>query len=190
MIENDNAVKEIASFRAFNVDRTHASRSVPGVYDVIGVGLNYRMSELQAALGCTQLDKFSDNLQRRASNFSVLKQRLLAVNGISHVLDSQNSNCKNSYYCLIAVLDSHVAHHRNKILQLLKADNIGCSVYYPQPVPRMKYYADKYQYDLSKYPNATMISDNSIALPVGPHLQEDDMLIIADALEKIIKNLA
>lgn len=186
---NENTVKNIASFRAFNVDRNHSTRNIPGVYDVIGVGLNYRMSELQAALGCTQLKKISDILSRRANNFSILKQELLSINGISHVLDSQDSDCENSYYCLIAVLNSEIAQYRNQILQFLKAEQIGCSVYYPQPVPRMKYYSHKYQCDLSQYQNAAIISDNSIALPVGPHLQSDDMLLIAKSLNKIIRTL-
>src|SRR3990167_1069511 len=184
---NEILAKNIASFRAFNVDRTHSSRNIPGIYDVIGVGLNYRMSELQAALGCTQMDKIAHNLQRRSNNFSFLKQALSSMVGVSHVLDSQHPDGNNSHYCLIVILDSRVISQRNKILQQLKADNVGCSVYYPQPVPRMKYYAEKYQYELSDYPNASMISDGSIALPVGPHLQIADMLIIADSLEKTIK---
>lgn len=179
-------VSDIASFRAFNVDRTHTNRSVPGVYDVIGVGLNYRMSEFQAALGCTQMNKISDILQRRSRNFIALKRELTKIEQMSHVLDSQNADCINSHYCLIVVLESKLTSKRNDILQQLKAGNIGCSVYYPQPVPRMKYYADKYNNDLSKFPNATRISDGSIALPVGPHLQEEDMVTIASELKQIL----
>ncbi len=46
-----------SKYRAFSVDRTYSKRLMPGVYDVLDVGLNYRMSELQAALGCSQLKK-------------------------------------------------------------------------------------------------------------------------------------
>lgn len=189
LVANDQkVVRDIASFRAFSVDRSHTNRETPGIYDVIGVGLNYRMSELQAALGITQLAKFSENLRRRAHNFSVLKQQLLTIPGVSHVLDSQSSDCKNSYYCLIVILDSHVQTQRNNILRRLKEEGIGCSVYYPQPVPRMKYYSEKYQFDGSQYPNACRISDGSIALPVGPHLSEDDMLFISDSLREILQS--
>ena len=67
---------------------------------------------------------------------------------------------------------------RNKLIQKLKEYSIGCSVYYPQPVPRMKYYNDKYNINPNEYKNASIISDYSIALPVGPHLDEDDMDVI------------
>lgn len=179
-------VKKIASFRAFNVDRTHANRDLPGMYDVIGVGLNYRMSEMQAALGCTQMDKLSENLSRRKKNFSLLKKQLTAIDGVSHVLDSQNSDCINSHYCLIVLLDKKIASQRNKILQKLKTRGIGCSVYYPQPVPRMRYYREKYQYDASNFQNATTLSDTAIALPVGPHLSEEDMLTISNAFKNCL----
>lgn len=184
--KNQKTVSEIASFRAFNVDRTHTNRSVPGVYDVIGVGLNYRMSELQAALGCTQMDKISENLHRRVKNFNFLKNELKNINGIKSVLDSKNSDCINSHYCLITILDKPLDKYRNQILQKLRSLDVGCSAYYPQPVPRMKYYADKYKNDLSQFPNATIISDSSLALPVGPHLNEEDMNIIAETLNEIL----
>lgn len=187
--KNKKTVSEIASFRAFNVDRTHSNRDLPGMYDVTGVGLNYRMSEMQAALGCTQMDKLSENLHRRAKHFNVLKKALLSVGGISHVLDSQNSECVNSHYCLIAIFEKNLASKRNQILKQLKEMNIGCSVYYPQPVPRMMYYKERYHYDLAEFPNATILSDGSIALPVGPHLTEEDMLVIADSLKKVIENI-
>ena len=56
---------------------------------------------------------------------------------------------------------------------------VGTSVYYPQPVPRLAYYRNKYGSDLSLYPNAARISDQSIALPVGPHLARGDVEYIA-----------
>jgi dTDP-4-amino-4,6-dideoxygalactose transaminase len=64
----------------------------------------------------------------------------------------------------------------------MKSDNIGTSVYYPQPVPRMSYYRNKYGYDAASYPEAEKISDASIALPVGPHLTITHMDRIAAAL--------
>ena len=71
-------------------------------------------------------------------------------------------------------------------MDALTALGIGSSVYYPQPVPRMKYYKDKYGYDASKYVNAAKLSDQSIALPVGLHLGEQEMKYIASSLINIL----
>jgi dTDP-4-amino-4,6-dideoxygalactose transaminase len=185
--KNENTVKEIAHFRAFSVDRTFSERKIPGVYDVTGVGLNYRMSELQAALGCTQLQKLPLNLSIRNSNFLQLQRKLLKTKYIDHILDSKNSDSINSHYCLVVILDGTIRDKRNDIIFALTEKGIGCSVYYPQPVPRMKYYLDKYQTSSEDYKNAAIISDGSIALPIGPHLGNAEMDKIADSLDEILR---
>jgi dTDP-4-amino-4,6-dideoxygalactose transaminase len=73
---HQDVVASIARFRAFNVDRTHAERTIPGIYDVTGLGMNYRMSEMQAALGRVQLTKLPAIARRRAANFKALKAGL------------------------------------------------------------------------------------------------------------------
>jgi perosamine synthetase len=75
------------------------------------------------------------------------------------------------------------------VINRLKAAGVGTSVYYPQPVPRMTYYRDKYGYDAALYPEATAISDQSIALPVGPHLSDEDVEYIGDTFAGIVKEL-
>ncbi len=186
LVSKDQQTAEaIANFRAFSVDRTHTQRKVPGVYDVTGVGMNYRMSEMQAALGCTQLDKVSDILEQRKSNFERLKNNLLNLNNL-HVLDSNNPDVVNSYYCMVLVLQGDLSGKRTEIIEGLKEMGVGTSVYYPQPVPRMSYYQEKYGYKEGLYTNAETISDNSIALPVGPHLNTDDMDYISDCISNIL----
>lgn len=185
--KNEDVVNWAASFRAFNVDRTFRDRKIAGVYDVNGVGLNYRMSEMQAALGCEQVKKLPDILQKRRNNFLYLKEQLLRLDGIS-VLDSRDVNSVSSHYCLLAILDEGSNQRRNDLITSLTSNKIGCSVYYPQPVPRMKYYAEKYGYEREKYKNAERVSDQGIALPVGPHLSEQHMESIYQHIKNAISS--
>ena len=97
-----------------------------------------------------------------------------------------NDELQSCYYCLGALLDKEISSYRSEIINSLSIKGIGSSVYYPQPVPRMKYYQNKYGYDHTKFLNATCISDSMIALPVGPHLSVKDMKKISIELEKII----
>jgi dTDP-4-amino-4,6-dideoxygalactose transaminase len=183
--KNEQILKAIAHFRAFSVDRTHTERSLPGFYDVDGVGLNARMSEMQAAMGICQVDKLPRILAARRRNFTQLKTALLTKTNLM-VLDPISPDCQNSHYCLVAVLPPSLAARRNNIMLALKEKGIGTSIYYPQPVPRMQYYREKYKIDPKFYPNATYLSDAGIALPVGPHLTENDMDVIADAMSEIL----
>jgi perosamine synthetase len=174
--------ERVAKLRAHGVDRTHGERSMPGMYDVPGIGLNYRLSELQAALGRSQLSRIDEILARRRENFVLLKERLERLDGV-RVLDGPG----NSWYCLTIVLDEELGRRRNDLVDAVNSSGIGTSLYYPQPVPRMSYYRQKYGYDSARFPNAEAISDRSIALPVGPHVEPDDAIRIAETVAEALE---
>lgn len=184
---NKETVDRIAKFRAFSVDRTHSERKVPGIYDVADIGMNYRMSEMQGALGRTQLKKLPEILKRRKQNFDTLKAGLEEIEDI-RVIDDTNPSYTNTHYCLIAVLEGALSAKRDDIILALQAMGVGTSVYYPHPVSRLTAYRKRYGYIDGTYPNAETISDRSIALPVGPHLGPDDMSDIASALRMVIRS--
>jgi perosamine synthetase len=96
---------------------------------------------------------------------------------------------ESSHYCLGAILDNELVIKRPEIINSLSERGVGSSVYYPQPVPRMKYYQEKYGYDKTQYPVAAQISDGIVALPVGPHLSLDDMQIIASELKQCMEKI-
>jgi dTDP-4-amino-4,6-dideoxygalactose transaminase len=175
----------VARLRAFGVDRTHTERAVPGVYEVPEIGLNYRMSELQAALGRAQMQRIEENLRMRRANFELLKSELAGIP--LRVLDARHPQAKNSHYCLVAVFEEKLAKKRNDIVKKLNSAGIGTSIYYPQPVPRMAYYRKKYGYDEARFPEATKISDASVALPVGWHVSPEDVRYIATTLKQIVR---
>lgn len=184
-----DVVAAVARFRAFGVDRTHAERTIPGVYDVTGAGMNYRMSEMQAALGRSQLERLPEILARRRENFGALAERL-AGTGLVTVLDAADDRARSSHYCLTALLQRPLAVRRDELVARLNADGVGTSVYYPHPVPRLGYYRFKYGYDSALYRGAEAISDHSLALPVGPHLDSSDINRIGDTFERAAADLA
>lgn len=179
-------VARVATLRAFGVDRRHDERAVPGMYDVPGLGLNYRMSELQAALGRSQLARIDENLSRRRANFTTIIAALEGVHG-ANVVDSTDGRIVNSHYCLTLVLDGALGAQRGEIVTRLNDLGVGTSLYYPQPVPRMSYYQQRYGYDADQFPGAEGISDRSIALPVGPHLGPGDAEWIGERVREALE---
>jgi perosamine synthetase len=180
--------QKISKARAFGIDRTFAERKIPGVYDVLSLGINYRLSDINSAIGREQLKRLDIILERRAKNFAALKKGLAGLEHVA-ILDVTGTNQTNSHYCLTAVFDGPLADQRTEIIQRLGAVGVGTSVYYPHPIPRLVYYHEKYGEDLSRFANAARISDQSIALPVGPHIDTDDMEYIAQTLTTIVKDL-
>ena len=174
--------------KAFGVDRTHGERKIPGVYDTVALGFNYRMSEIHAAIGIEQIKKLPDFLVKRAENHQALAVLMADIDGIS-VLQAPVGRLHSSHYCLAIVLNDGLASKRPMIMDSLTLRGIGSSIYYPQPVPRMTYYREKYGYNPEQFPHAARLSDLSIALPVGPHLNITDMQTIANSLIEIVKGI-
>jgi len=182
---HEEVASRVARLRAHGVDRSHSERAVPGMYDVPSIGLNYRLSEIQAALGRSQLARIDEILERRRANFEALRDALAGTPGL-RVLDGSG----NSHYCASLVLEGELGSKRDDVLRLIGERGIGASVYYPQPVPRMTYYREKYGYDAARYPGAETISDRAIALPVGPHLEPGDAETVAAAVLAAVEEVS
>lgn len=180
--QNEKIAAKIHRLKAFGVDRTTDERKVPGVYDVTMLGYNYRMNEIQAAIGIAQVKRLDYFLAKRKENYEVLYDKLKEMSEIT-LLKSSHGKFQSSYYCMTIILNDDCANKRFEIVNLLNEKGIGTSVYYPKPVPHMKYYKEKYGYPEESFPVASWISYNSIALPVGPHLSTDDMDYIAEGVK-------
>ena len=186
---NADLADRVGRARAFGVDKSFGERSIPGLYDVPTLGLNFRMSDINAAVGRMQLARIGEILRRRRENFTSLRDGLAGVPHLS-ILDASDPASLNSHYCLGVVLDGPLAGKRNQAVGMLNRSGVGTSVYYPQPVPRMTYYRQKYGYDERAFPQAARISDQSVALPVGPHLGPDDMEYMAEAVKATVKEVS
>lgn len=187
--KHDELASKLKLNKAFGVNKTHVERKIPGMYDAVSLGFNYRMSELHAAIGVEQLKKIDGFLIKRRKNFNVLKELLSHNKKIRVVPQPYNELKKSCHYCLSILLDKVISDKRSKIMEKLTSEGIGSSIYYPQPVPRMKYYSEKYGYNPNKYNNASLFSDSSIALPVGPHLDDLEMEYIAEKFNSIINSI-
>ena len=158
---------------------------MPGIYDVTMLGFNYRMNELEAALGIGQLKRVPGFLRWRKANYAALATGLAEIDELK-LFKSSHGEFESSYYCLAVMLDGVLAPRRAEIVASLTAGGGGSSVYYPGPVPHLTYYREKYGIAERDFPVAKAISERSIALPVGPHLDPDDMAYIVAAMKRAV----
>lgn len=78
---------------------------------------------------------------------------------------------------------------RNELVQKLSAKGVGTSIYYPHPVPRFRYYAEKYGFQAGRFPGAEAVADASVSLPVGPHLDESQMEVMVKSLHEALQEI-
>lgn len=187
--KHSEVLEKITLQRAFGVDRTHGQRKIPGQYDVNMLGFNYRMNELQAAMGTIQVGRLDGFLEKRKRNHEILSERLQGIERL-HQFESSQGDFQSSYYCKSVVLRGGLQEKRVEVIQALVAKGVGTSIYYPRPVPDLTYYREKYGSAEGKFPEAAKIAYHSIALPVGPHLKEGDAEYVADTLIEVIGEIS
>ena len=116
------------------------------------LGFNYRMNEIEAAVGLCQLKKLDRFLIARERNYKVLYQKLSNINGI-WTFPSKNKYSNSSHYCFNLVLEEKNKFKRNELQDKLKELNIGTSIHYP---PRSLYFLiiEKYNFKIGDFPIA------------------------------------
>jgi len=182
VISNYKSVFEkVKKMKAFGIDISPDLRTKPGVYDVKELGYNYRMTDFQAALGVGQMERYDTNVASRRKNAKLYCELLGNNDNISFTEYSNN----NSYFLFQIILDKSI--NRDKILLNLKENDIGVSIHYATPVPLMSYYKYKYGYKAENFPNATIYGNQSISLPVHPHLSNSDIEYVCSTLLNIVE---
>ena len=188
LITNKKSIAEkIKVKKAFGVNKNYNQRNFPGKYDVKDLGFNYRMSELHASLGIEQMKKLNNFLKLRERNFKYLCDKLQTIKNIV-ILKNNNKRFSSSNYCLSLILENSLRNKRIKFIKQLNKYGIGTSIYYPKPVPYMTFYKKKYKYKLKEFTNASVVSNQSISLPVGPHLNIVKVNYMIKKIKKIISN--
>lgn len=180
---DDKVIKKVKKLKAFGIDTPPEMRTKPGVYDVQGLGYNYRMTDIQAALGVGQMERYEDNVARRRKNARLYCEMLKNMEEISFTEYSNN----HSYFLFQIILDKSI--DRDKVILGLTENGIGVSIHYATPVPLMSYYKNKYGYKAEDFPNAVYYGRQSISLPVHPNINISDIEFVCETLFKLFKLL-
>jgi perosamine synthetase len=186
--DDDNVATRVRHLRAFGYDRGLGERKIPGIYDVVSLGHNFRMSEVQAAVGIGQLEQLAAFLAARRRNTDILLDGLAGIDGIA-TFPIRHGKASSGLYCVNIVFTDE-RFDRDMMIGRLNAAGVGTSVHYPIAVPLARYYREKYGYRAGDFPVAEWISNNAISLPVGPHVTAADAAYIADTVRQLSKDAA
>lgn len=187
--KNKKIIDKVKKFKAFGYDRPLNQRIIPGMYDVNLLGYNFRMNEIEAAIGLEQLKRLPSFIKKRKTNMSTYKSKIKNIKNI-RLIDNDLNKVINSYYCAVIMLENSLKTKRNQILKILVNKGIGCSIYYPGPIPNYKFYKKKYKINVNEFKNASLFSNSSISLPLGPHINKSEINFICQQLQNIVEELS
>jgi perosamine synthetase len=152
--------------------RTHGEKVK---YTSLILGNNYRMTEIQAAIGVEQLKKLPVFLARRSENAKKLTKLLEKSDKID--LPPKLVNRTPSGYLYTVRIRNATMETRNSIIKKMQAQGIGADAYYPTPVHQMPYY--KQTFGVFDLPETLKAANQVISLPIHPGVTEEQIKFIA-----------
>jgi perosamine synthetase len=151
-------------------------------YDVVELGYNYRMNEVQAALGICQLKRIDDINEKRKEAAKYYTKRLSEIEGIITPYEAEDRTHLYHLYA-IRVLKEKFGIDRNDLFKNLSASGIGTSVHYT-PLHFLTFYK-KLGYGKQSFPVAERVSKEILSLPLFPTISK---LQINFVVKEIAKN--
>jgi len=151
------------------------------------LGYNYRMTEVSAALGVTQMERIKEILGKREAVAQAYNKKLADIGGIK--IPFVEKNVKMSWFVYVVRLDERFSRKdRDKITQKLKEMGISARDYFP-PIHLEPFYVEMFGYKTGDFPVTEKVSESTIALPFYNNLTEKEIDYIANSLRQIIQSL-
>ena len=181
-IENAEIYKmfQLLSLHGQNKDALAKTKIGAWEYDIIGPWYKCNMTDIMAAIGLRQLDRYLGLLERRVEMMKRYDATCAEL-GISHMVHhTENMDSSNHLY-LIRVPGIDV-EQRNEIIEKMAERGVATNVHY-KPLPMMTAYGK----DCSGYPNAYDYYHNLITLPFHTLLSDEDVDYVCETLKDVVK---
>lgn len=156
----------------------------PWYYEMHSLGFNYRMTDMQAALGYSQLLKLEHFRERRQS---IVDRYNEAFDGIPYVkLPYRNSEQVSCFHLYVLQIDFEaIGTTRKDFMEKLADKGIGTQVHYI-PVHTQPYYKKYYGYKIGDYPVAEKYYERALSIPLYPAMSDNDVQKVIDTIKSIL----
>lgn len=152
----------------------------PWYYEMQDLGYNYRMTDIQAALGISQLKKLNKFVARRREIVALYNEKFSDLNCI---IPYEEEKLYSSFHLYVLLIDfKKVGKPRKQVMEMLKANNIGTQVHYI-PVHLQPYYMKKFGYKNGDYPIAEDFYNQALSIPLYPKMSDKEV-------NQVIKNIS
>lgn len=148
------------------------------------LGYNFRLSDINCALGVAQVERLDEILKKRAE---VAGWYDAALEGESRIVCQLTpSGCHKSWFVYVVRLtDDYPRDRRDAILEALRSRGIACSNYF-SPIHLQPFYRTDYGHQEGDFPVTEALATRTIALPFHARLTQDDVGEVATALKSLL----
>ena len=173
-------------FRNHGITTDHRQREARGAfqYEMAELGFNYRLSDIQCALGMRQLERLPAFVRRRqaiAARYDTAFASLTALRPLA-----TRPSVSHAYHLYVVKLDQdRLAVDRSEMFRALRAENIGVNVHY-EPVYLHPYYRERFGDRCGLCPAAEQAYASLLSLPMFPAMSDDDVDDVVEAVNKVV----
>lgn len=185
-LDNEKIYKEFQLLSLHGQNKDAHAKFGPGgwEYDIIYTGYKCNMTDLTAAFGLKQLDRFPSLLLRRSEIYRIYDEKLLRL-GIER-LAHEGSDFQGNYHLYLTRIPGMTLERRNDIMEKMAGTyGVACNVHF-KPLPMMTAYK-RLGFNIADYPNAYSQFANEITLPMHTLLSDDDVGFSADRFAECLK---
>jgi len=152
------------------------------------LGYNYRISDINCALGLAQLSRIKEILTKREKVADLYNQKLKSIPEIE--IPYVAPNVKMSWFVyVIRLSEKYSQQDRDKIIEKMAKKGIQCGTYF-QPIHLQPFYRKLYSYKSGDFPICESVAQRTIALPFHNNLKEREINYVVKNLRGIISRLS
>ena len=145
------------------------------------LGYNYRLSEINAALGVSQMSRLDEILENRRRVAATYIDRLMTSRFVT--LPTVQEHTALSWFVFVVRLnDLFTSDDRDEVMAALRAEGIGCNNYFP-PIHLQPYMADQFGFKPGDFPVCEYVASRTLALPFFGQMSTGQIERVCDTLE-------
>ncbi len=176
---------QLLSLHGQNKDALAKTKLGAWEYDIIGTWYKCNMTDVVAAIGLVQMQRYKGMLEQRRKMIERYDEAFKALNVT--VLKHYDDNYTSSGHLYLVRLLGKTREETNKVIEQMAERGIATNVHY-KPLPMMTAYK-KLGFDIKNFPNAYHQFENEITLPLNTKMTEEDMEYVIENFVEIVKTL-
>lgn len=178
-------VSQLFSLHGQNKDALAKTKLGAWEYDIIGPWYKCNMTDIMAAMGLVQMERYPEMLAKRQAMVEKLNAALAPLN-VQVLCHKDAHHCSSHHLYLVRLLGKN-REETNAVIEQMAERGIATNVHY-KPLPMMTAYK-ALGFDIANYPNAFALFENEVTLPLNTRMTEEDLDYVIENFVEIVSNL-
>ena len=186
LTNNKEKYEKIKLLRNHGIERNKNKYNQKGLwfYDMLSLGSNYRLTDMQAALGISQIKKLDKFVSYRRKKAMFYREYLKKIDFVS--TPSENKDVKHSYHLYPVLINfKKLKKNKQEMFRYFKQNKINLQMHYI-PTYKFSFYKKMFKYDRRKYPNSENFYQNSFSLPIFYGMKNLDQIKVINVLKNYL----